>query len=179
MSILNIILIILIIAGILGIVYAVSYNKLTYYKTRIERSENIIDDALRQKYDKLCLLDIEIKKVITNKDYLKEYINLKDQKISNYDMDRKLIEAYNLVQELIYDNKKLDNKDVNTILKDVKDIDENLASGRNFYNKNTTELNDAIRKFPSSIPAHVHNYKIKPYFDGKNMQDAIIDDFKL
>lgn len=175
----NIFLILLIIAGVLGLIYAISYNKLNYYKTRIERSENIIDEALRNKYDKLCELNIEIKKEITKKDYLKEYIELKDTRISNYDMDRKLVEAMNLVHELINDNEKLNNKEINKILKEMDEIDENLTSGKNFYNKNTTELNGVIRKFPSSFVAKVHNYKIKPYFDGKNMQDAITDDFKL
>ena len=60
----NIFLILLIIAGVLGLIYAISYNKLNYYKTRIERSENIIDEALRNKYDKLTELNIEIKKVL-------------------------------------------------------------------------------------------------------------------
>lgn len=175
----DILLIVLILIGACGIIYIISYNKLMYYKTRIERSENIIDEALRNKYDKLTELNIEIKKVIEKKDYLKEYIDLKDQKISNYELDRKLVEAMNLVQELINDNSKLNNKEVNNILKEIDEIDENLTSGKNFYNKNTTALNEAIRKFPSNIAAKVHNYRIKPYFDGKNMQDAIVDDFKL
>ena len=40
-------------------------------------------------------------------------------------------------------------------------------------------LNTVIRKFPTNIIAKIHRFKIKPFFDGKNMQDAVIDDFKL
>ena len=62
---------------------------------------------------------------------------------------------------------------------DIDKIDENLLAGKNYYNKNTSELNKIIQKFPSNFVAKLHRYKIKPFFDGKNMQDTIIDDFKL
>lgn len=179
MKILDIFLILFLIAAAIGLVYAIFYNKLSYYKTRIERAESIIDDNLRKKYDKICELNIEIKKVVNKRDYLKEYIDLKDKKISNFDLDRKLITAMNTIKELIFDNKELDNKITKDLLKDVEKIDLELESGKNYYNKNNTELNSIVRKFPSNIVAKIHRYKIQPYFDGKNMQDAVIDDFKL
>ncbi len=178
MKIFDIILILIIIAGILGIIYVIYYNKLSYYKTRMEKAENIIDDNLRKKYDHICEIDIEIKKK-NKKDYLKEYIDLKDKRISNYELDRKLVEAINLIKELISDNAKLNNKTINSILNKIEKIDIEIESGKNYYNKNNTELNSIIRKFPSNIVAKIHRYKIMPYFDGKNMQDAVVDDFKL
>ncbi len=179
MKILDIILILIILISALGLFYAIFYNKLSYYKTRIERAESIIDDNLRKKYDKICELNIEIKKVIEKKDYLKEYIDLKEKRISNFELDRKLVSAINLIKELISDNKKLDNKATKDLMKEIEKIDLDLESGKNYYNKNNTELNSIIRKFPSNIVAKIHRYKIEPYFDGKNMQDAVIDDFKL
>jgi hypothetical protein len=178
MKIFDIILILIILAGAVGIVYVLYYNKLSYYKTRIEKAENIIDDNLRKKYDLICKIDIEIKKK-NKKDYLKEYIELKDKRISNYDLDRKLIEALNLIAELMNDNSKLNTKEINSLLKQIEKIDIDIESGKNYYNKNNTELNSIIRKFPSNVVAKIHRYKIMPYFDGKNMQDAVVDDFKL
>ena len=174
----DIILILIIIGGSLGIIYAIYYNKLSYYKTRIEKSESIIDENLCKKYDLICEIGIEVKKK-TKKDYLKEYIELKEKRISNFELDRELIEGVNLIRELIGDNSKLNNKEVNSKLKEIEKIDIEIESGRNFYNKNNTELNSIIRKFPSNIVAKIHRYKIAPYFDGKNMQDAVVDDFKL
>lgn len=179
MKIIDIILILMILLAALGLIYAIFYNKLSYYKTRIERAENIIDNMLRKKYDKICELNIEIKSVIEKKDYLKEYIDLKEKRISNFELDRKLVSAINLIKELISDNKKLDNKTTKDLMKEIEKIDLELESGKNYYNKNNTELNSIIRKFPSNIVAKIHRYKIEPYFDGKNMQDAVIDDFKL
>ena len=179
MNFFDAILIILIIGGLLGIIYAFCYNKLNYFKTRREKAEYIIDENLRKKYDIICNINIEIKKDINKKDYLKEYIDLKSKKISNYDLERKLIEAINLIKELINDNSKLDNKSIHDLLKEIKKIDEELEAGKNYYNKNNTELNSIIRKFPASIVAKIHKFQIQPYFDGKDMQDAITNDFKL
>ena len=173
------ILVLIIIAGIIAIAYVITYNNLVNYKIKIEKAEGIIDENLRQKYDLIVKMNIAIKKVVTKKDYLKDYIDLKDKRISNYELDRKLTEAMNIILEVKNDYNELDNKEFNNELKEINIINETLTSCKTYYNKNTTELNQIIRKFPSNIVAKIHRYKIKPFFDGKNMQDAVIDDFKL
>ena len=173
------ILVLIIIVGIIAIAYVITYNNLVNYKIKIEKAEGIIDENLRQKYDLIVKMNIAIKKVVTKKDYLKDYIDLKDKRISNYELDRKLTEAMNIILEVKNDYNELDNKEFNNELKKINIINETLTSCKTYYNKNTTELNQIIRKFPSNIVAKIHRYKIKPFFDGKNMQDAVIDDFKL
>ena len=173
------ILVLIIIVGIIAIAYVITYNNLVNYKIKIEKAEGIIDENLRQKYDLIVKMNIAIKKVVTKKDYLKDYIDLKDKRISNYELDRKLTEAMNIILEVKNDYNELDNKEFNNELKEINIINETLISCKTYYNKNTTELNQIIRKFPSNIVAKIHRYKIKPFFDGKNMQDAVIDDFKL
>ncbi len=175
----SIILLFIIIIGVLLIAYVITYNNLVNYKLKIEKAEGIIDENLRQKYDLIAKLNITIKKVVTKKDYLKDYIDLKDKRISNYELDRKLTEAMNIILEVKNDYSKLNTESFNTDIEAIKDINETLASCKTYYNKNTSELNQIIRKFPSNIVAKIHRYKIKPFFDGKNMQDAVIDDFKL
>ena len=179
MIIASIILLIIIIIGIIAIVYVITYNNLVNYKIKIEKAEGIIDENLRNKYDLIAKMNITIKKVVNKKDYLKDYIDLKDKRISNYELDRKLTEAMNIILEVKSDYSELDTKEFNNDLKEVNKINETLTSCKTYYNKNTTELNQIIRKFPTNIVAKIHRYKIKPFFDGKNMQDAVIDDFKL
>ena len=179
MNTVSIILLIIIIISIIALIYVITYNNLVNYKIKIEKAEGIIDENLRQKYDLIAKLNIAIKKVVTKKDYLKEYIDLKDKRISNYELDRKLTEAMNTILEVKNDHSELDTKEFNKDLKEIERINETLISCKTYYNKNTTELNQIIRKFPSNIIAKIHHYKIKPFFDGKNMQDAVIDDFKL
>lgn len=179
MKLLIILLIIIIILGTIAIFYIITYNNLMIFKTKIEKAEGIIDEELRNKYDIINKLNLSIKKIIPKKDYLKEYIDLKEKKISNYEMDRKMIEAHNIVLELKEDNQNLNTKEFKKYLKKIEEINETLASCRNYYNKNTNEVNKLLRKFPSNIVGKIHRMKIKPFFDGKNMQDSIIDDFKL
>ena len=179
MSLWNIILLLIIIVGIIAIFYVITYNNIITFKLKIDKAEGIIDESLRQKYDAIAKANGMIKKVVTKKDYLKDYIDLKDKRISNYELDRKLTEAMNIIWEVKNDFTELDNKDFNKILKEIKGIDEKLVSCKNYYNRNTADLNKVIRKFPTNLIAKIHRYKIKPFFDGKNMQDAVIDDFKL
>lgn len=179
MNLTSIVLLLIIIVGIIALLYVITYNNLVNYKIKIEKAEGIIDENLRQKYDLIAKLNIAIKKVVTKKDYLKDYIDLKDKRISNYELDRKLTEAMNIILEVKNDYSELDTKEFNHDLKEINFINETLTSCKTYYNKNTTELNQLIRKFPSNIVAKIHRYKIKPFFDGKNMQDAVIDDFKL
>ena len=179
MKLITFLLIVIVVLGILAIIYAINYNNLVTYKLKIDKAEGLIDEALRNKYDLIAKINIAIKKVITKKDYLKEYIDLKNKRIGNYDLDRKLTEAHNLILELKEDHKELNTKAVNKDLREIEKLNETLVSCKNYFNKNTSELNILIREFPSNIVAKVHGYKIRPFFDGKNMQDNIIDDFKL
>lgn len=179
MNLSSIVLILIILLGVGAIFYIITYNNLMNFKLKIEKAEGIIDEALRKKYDTIVKLNVMIKKVVTKKDYLKEYVALKDKRITNYDMDRKLTEAENLIMEVKGDFPELDTKDFNKEIKEIKRINEDLISSKNYYNRNTSMLNTVIRKFPTNIIAKIHRFKIKPFFDGKNMQDAVIDDFKL
>ena len=179
MNLFEIILILIIILGTIAIFYATIYNNLVTYKLKIDKSEGIIDEALPQKYDIIAKLNIPIKNVVTKKDYLKDYIELKDKRISNYELDRKLSEAYNIILEVKNDHEELNTKEINKDIKEIEKINETLVSCKTYFNNNTSELNKLIRKFPTNIVAKIHGYKIKPFFDGKNMQDAVIDDFKL
>ena len=71
------------------------------------------------------------------------------------------------------------NKGFKEVLNENKKASEKLQAAKSYYNKYTSELNDLIRTFPSNIVARMHAISIKPFFDGKNMEDEIVDDFKL
>ena len=172
---------IIIVISILAIIYINNYNDLQYLKTKIEQAESVIDESLRNKYDLIGKSNTIIKKELkSKKEYLKGIKSIKDEKLSNFDLDRRLVEYQNIIGELINDYEKLqNNKDLSDIMYELKTLDEKLISGKEYYNKNTTESNHLIRKFPSNIIAKILNYNVRPYFDGKDMQDDDIEDFKL
>ncbi len=181
MNLFYIFLTILIIITIILIIYCVYYNKMQYLKTKIEHSESIIDETLRTRYDTLVRIDNIVKSTLKdNKEYFKEYLKLKDENISNFKMDRKLKEAFNIFNKLKDDYPELNkNQEIKELNEVIKTTNEKITSITSYYNKNTNELNGYIRKFPSLIVAKIHKFKVKNFFDNKNMHDDDYNDFKL
>ena len=176
---LSIFLIIVIIVSLIGIYYAISFNTLNDLKTKIDEAESIIDEALRTKYDTLIRISNRIRSFMeNNKNYFREYEKLKDTNITNFDMDRKLNEGYTLILKMVEDL-KIDDEELNQELDQIKRLDEKLTAEKNYYNKNTSEENAIVRKFPTNMIARIHGFKVKLFFDGKDMDDEIIDDFKM
>ena len=99
--------------------------------------------------------------------------------ISNFDMDRKLNEGLTLILKVQEDLNLEDNEEINQELENIKRLDEKLTATKNYYNKNTSLENSIVRKFPSNLIAKIHKFKVKLFFDGKDMDDEIIDDFKI
>ncbi len=180
MNFFSMVLIIVIILALGGIFYIQAFNKLNDLKTKLEEAENIIDENLRLKYDALIRLSNSLKKLMKdNKNYFKEYEKLKDMNISNFDMDRKLNEGLTLILKVQEDLNLEDDEDINKELENIKRLDEKLTATKNYYNKNTSLENAIVRKFPTNIIAKIHKFKVKLFFDGKDMDDEIIDDFKM
>lgn len=181
MALLYALLIIIIIAGSIAFVYVTLFNKMQYIKTKIEQAEAIIDESLREKYDLiLSAKDLILSTVKSEKDYFQDLENLKNKKISNFDFDRTLNEKERLLMQFKNDNKELEDlKELKEILKKIKAADEKLTAAKSFYNKYTTEENKYARSFPSNIIAKLHGISVSAFFDGKDMTDDIIDDFKL
>ena len=177
----TILLLIIILLGILSILYITIYNHLQYNKTKIEKAEGNIDDDLRTKFDLIVKADNIIKNSIKSKnEYLKEIVNLKEEKISNFNLERKLKEAETIIDTLYDDNKELnENETMNEVKQELKAIDEKLVAGISYYNKHVSDINAYIRKFPNNIISKIHRIKVRKFFDGKDMTDTDIEDFKL
>ncbi len=174
-------LIFIILGASLGIIYILYFNKMQYLKTKIEHAEGIIDETLRERYDLLVRADGIVKSTLKDdKEYFKEYIQLKEKAITNFELDRKLKEAFNTLTKFKDDYPELSsNKELKEIFTTIKETNEKIAAITSYYNKNTNELNEFIRKFPSNFIAKIHHFKISPFFDGKDMTDTIYNDFKL
>lgn len=175
----SILLIIIIILCLGGIYYIIFFNKLNDLKTKVMEAESIIDENLRLKYDSLIRISNSIKKNMKNdKNYFKEYERLNEMNITNFDMDRKLNEGFTLILKM-RDDLNLDDEELNNEIEKIKRLDEKLTATKNYYNKNTSLENAIIRRFPTNVIAKIHDFKIKLFFDGKDMDDEIIDDFKI
>ena len=109
-----------------------------------------------------------------------EIVKLRARKISNFDLDRKLVEANNqfiTIKEKYEEINK--NEDIIKYSNDLIDIDDRLKIHVNYYNKNIAEYNKLIKLFPTNIVARLCKYQEKLFFDRKDMSDEDYNDFKL
>lgn len=175
---------ILVICLIIGI-YTTLYNKLQDYIIRINEVEAIIDNNIREKYDNInkCVSLIKGNEKINqdlDKKMFEEIVRLRTRKISNFDLDRKLVETVNsfITIKEKYPELKED-EEIQAISKKIEDVDEVLLIHKEYYNKNIAEYNKLVTLFPTNIVAKLCKYEEKRFFDQKNMSDDDFDDFKL
>ena len=180
-----ILLCIIVAACLLFGIYMHLYNSIQDYIIRINEVESIIDTNLRNKYDQINkeVAIVKNDEKLNAEINLKEFddlIRLKNKKISNFDMDRKLIEANNNFESLKRKHEALNElKDLKAISKKIEQYDELLEVNRDYYNKNIAEYNKLVTLFPTNIVAKICKYKEKLFFDRKDMSDNDFEDFKL
>lgn len=166
-------------------IYTTLYNKLQDYVIRINEVELILDNNLRNKYDNInkCVSLIKGNEKINeeiDKKMFEEIVRLRTKKISNFDLDRKLIEANTSFITLKEKYKELrENKEIINISKNIDELDETLNVNRDYYNKNIAEYNKLVKLFPTNIVAKICKYEEKLFFDRKDMSDDDFNDFKL
>lgn len=176
-----ILLSIIIFVCIIIALYTYLYNKFQDVIIRINEVEATIDTNLRNKYD-LLNKSISIIKgnVEIKNDIFDEIVKLRSRKISNFDLDRKLILAFNEFNSLKDKHKELNKSDeLNKIEKDINEIDNKLVIFRDYYNDNITNYNRMVKSFPTKIIAIINKYEEKLFFDRKDMNDDDYNDFKL
>lgn len=173
-------LIIIIILGLLLIWYITIYNSYQNYIIRINEAEAFIDTTLRKRFDLLNKAIEIIKANSKEKDVLAMIEELKTMKLSNFELDRKLYEAINE-----FDRYKETIEELKTNEAFIKieiglfESESEIVAARKYYNDIITDYNKLIRTFPSNLVAKISSYKVKPYFDGKDMYDKNTKDFKL
>lgn len=167
--------------AILALIYAYLYNRLQDFKLKIDEAESILDEELRNKYDKVYELQTTVLKLSkVNEKEFQELDNIKKEDISNFELDRKVIEVYNKLETIINDYEKIQTKkEVIELLNDIKKLNARIESAKLFYNKYINESNTMVRKFPSNIIAKIHRIQIKNFYDNKDLNDDTVKDFKL
>ena len=175
------ILIAFIVICLLLICYIYIYNIYQTYIIRINEAEAFIDTTLRKRFDLLNKSISIIKANTKQKTEVLEIISkLRSKKLSNFDLDRQLYDAineFNHYKETIPELKN--NESFLKIELSLFESESEIVAARKYYNDIITDYNKLVRTFPSSIVAKVSKYPLKNYFDGKDMNDDIINDFKL
>lgn len=173
-------LIIIIVVGLILMWYITIYNNYQGFIIRINEAEAFIDTTLRKRFD-LLNKSIEIIKANSKeKEVLTMIEELKTMKLSNFELDRKLYEAINEFDRYKETIEALaTNEAFIKIELGLFESESEIVAARKYYNDIITDYNKMTRTFPSNLVAKISGYKVKPYFDGKDMYDKDTKDFKL
>lgn len=173
--------VLLLILGLLLMRYVSIYNKYQEYIIRINEAEVEIDTILRKRFD-LLNKSISIIKGTTDteEDVLGLIVKLRSRKLTNFELDRQLYEAINEFNG--YKDKYPALKDSDNFIKIELGLNESEAeiiACRKYYNDIITDYNRLLKTFPNNIVARFSKFKERTYFDGRDRNDDILNDFKL
>ena len=172
MNIYIVILVIVAILAILSLITLISISKLKGYKEKMDIAEKTIDACLDKKVDLVISINGEIKKLVDEKDYLKDYVCIKDLMMTNIEKDIKLNEASVMINKLMTDYDKLSkNEKLNKQITELRKNDEKLVSAKNMFNKAALLSNNLIKTFPNNIISKLFNYKIRSYYNNNKTED--------
>lgn len=160
--------IIFMLLAIITLIFFSSYTKLKKYKEKMTNAENIIDENLNKKLDIIISINGEVKKVTGKKDYLKDYVSIRDLIITNIEKDIKLNEAVKLINDLMNDFDALTKEEA--FIKDINElrkIDEILVSAKNVFNQNAVISNQIIKTFPNNLIAKIAKFRIRSFYNNK------------
>ena len=166
---------------IISLVYMLIYNKLNDLIIRINEVEANIDTSLRTKYDLINRSVSIIKSNIEIKNNtFDEIVKLRSRKISNFELERKLSDAYNEFLNVKDFNEEIkNNEEIIKIGINLEEINEKLIILIDYYNSNITKFNKMIVMFPTNVVAKINKFSTKLFFDKKDMSDDDYNDFKL
>lgn len=157
--------IIVAVIAILVLIYFSAVTKLKNYKERMDAAESIIDTNLNKKLDLIISINTEVKKVTGKKDYLKDYVSIRDLIITNNEKDLKLDEAIKLINELTDDYEEL-NKDKEFVKKmnSLRLVEESLVAAKISFNQNALKSNQLIKTIPYNIVAKLSKCRIRSFY---------------
>lgn len=119
-------------------------------------------------------------KIKTKKEIVENIDKLKNKSMSSFELDRKLSEALQKINFVRKQYQELYNiENLNKLGYEIEEIDEELTAYRKYYNENIVTYNILVKKFPHFLIGKILKYKEKKFFDGKDLTDENIKDFKL
>lgn len=172
LSILGVVILILCLIGI----YIINKNEeITMLKYKTGMCESDIDERLKNKEDLILrcinIINRQIKLEIKIFDEVK---NIKSSKLSNYDKDKVLTNAYDEIQKIYVDHPELKKvKSFDGIIKDIDKLEIELISLRTLYNRWACEFNNLCVKFPYKIICKIRKFQVKNLYEGRELKESL------
>lgn len=170
MNIIMALIFIIVILCIIMIWHINTFNRFQSYIIRINEAEANIDSILRKRYDLLNKSIGVIKSNTDEKKVLEDLSDLRSQKLTNFDLDRKIYDAINEFNKYKEEHKDL--KKCEGFMKielSINETEAEIEALRKYYNDIITDYNKMVKSFPSNVVGLLCKFKNKNYFDGKEI----------
>jgi len=169
---------------ILIVFYSIGlYNKIIKKKNMRENAFADVDVYLRQRHDMIPQL-VEVVKGYMNHeaDTLIEVTQARQQCLEASSIDDKIVaerrlnrgmRGFNLAFEAYPDLKA--NQNFLKLQADIKQMEDQIARSRTFFNKSTRDYNDSIETFPASSIAGMYGFEQETMFDLGEEERELLD----
>lgn len=166
--------VILIIVVVLIVLWAISvYNKLVVLRNRVKDQWAQIDVQLKRRFDLIPNLVETVKGYTKHEsETLENVIKARNTYLSATtpeDQIKANNELSNVVTKLFALSESYPDLKANTnfmqLQDELKDVENKIASARQFYNDTVLQYNNKIEMFPSNIIAGMFNFKRETFFE--------------
>lgn len=172
------------VAVILLVVMVSKYNTLIKYKNKVKESLSLIDVQLKLRFDLIPNLVRVVKKFAEHeKEVLTEVTKLRNLAVKETDEKQKLEYANKLVPQMksivaISENYPKLKSDTmfKSLLEQLVDVEDRIASARRIYNSNVNVYNTHIEVFPNTMIAKSFGFEREELFTievGENLAPKI------
>lgn len=180
-------------AVIVLIVFYFIYVQLVRKKNAVNEAYSGIDVQLCKRHDLIPNVVAVAQKFMTHeKNLLEEIVKLRNEAMQNpHPKSAKDISEVIKKEDLIsgklgelkismenYPTLKSDSTMIQ-VQESLRDVEENLAAARRFYNSAVRILNDSVLVFPMSYVAKIIKIEAYPYFEAKEAEKKTIDINKM
>lgn len=169
----DIVLILLGAAALIGIFLAVIYNRLVALRQNREQSFADIDVQLKQRFDLIPGLIETVKGYAAHEKTVFENITaaragvgaargVSERVHAENALSRAMVDLYAVAEN--YPDLKA-NVNFQQLMTELADVENKLAAARRFFNSATAELNTAVEQFPAVLFAGIFGFRKEEFFE--------------
>ncbi len=175
---------ILIIAGVLLLWLAISYNSLVSKRNSADKAFASIDAMAKKRYDLIPSLVATVQQYMKHeRETLAQITEMRARATSGnisdeekIELDQKVSRAVSGIMVAVENYPELKaSSNFMQLQGALNEVEEQLSAARRFYNAAVTDLNNAIQMVPTNMVASMFNFKTKQLFEISDRERQNID----
>lgn len=170
----NLLWIVLIVAGVVLLAFIVLYNSMVSKKNQVEYAFAGIDTMLKKRHDLIPNLVATAKQYMQHeRETLTEVTEMRAKAMSGGLSDNEKVDLENKITRTLggimvavenYPELKA-NENFRDLQRSLNEVEEQLSASRRAYNAAVTDYNNGVEMFPTNFVASMMGYKMRRLFE--------------